>query len=843
MRRSRLPLLAVAGALLLASLWFAPPPPAPAPPPTPPEPSPTASADLPPDRPAPPDQDAGPIRHAVPLFDPAPAGHRWLRVVRDSDSTPLADADVYYLPTGTPSHWWLHPEAMRLPLCAANPFEQTRLLGQHLRTDTAGMVLLPCPTHRAEIAAVADALTGHAAVPEIEPEGGYCLRLSQKPRIGIEVLDCLGQPAANAPISLLDTVHELGLSHPWIPIGVTDAQGQLVFTEPAVALATFGRWQRQPIVVDAPGLEGTHTTILCEPLTDQTITIRLPPTGSVRIQARDGRGHPLTGMRTVYVSHGDTPGLDITDHRSVTLDADGRATLPFVGLGLDLRFLTPWPGPRAFCRGPVRHGEVVSVDLGERGDPICHGVLRDADHRPLPLQTFDYWLQRESPEGPANAGRGIAQTDAEGRFALPCWLGNAPQPLTGTLSLQEPGPHPRQRTATLGPVLASTAIVDVGTVVALDEPAAWRGRVTTDEGSPPVGLVIEGHTDDHTWNLAHHRDADGTITVCGTSLRRLRFTAPDRVPVSRDLPDAGGDVVLRRAGGLVLTVRIDAGVRDCVSRLRASLLDANGTVLDASDLVRSGDAGRAQWRSLAAGTYGLRLESPGACGIRLERHGLQVVPGGLCTDPALDIDLRQQLRPMTLTLAPSDDPTLVDPHGVLLLARTDGGWDAVPFDAQQVTFPVAGAQIVCEVHYSGHQARAWSGPVGDRTLTLSGMSRVTARVRGLRPLPDTVSPYLRVTNLDVGPSRSGARTFGGRGWRLAPLQETQEQWIDERGRAELLLPDTCFVQAVLVLHGGGWREEVPVTPSPVVWAPGLARLEFQVDTAALRDALARRRTR
>ena len=325
------------------------------------------------------------------------------------------------------------------------------------------------------------------------------------------------------------------------------------------------------------------------------VVLRLPDTGSVRLELVDALGHamPTAGRFAVWARAAGT-ARDVEPFPRWVAAPRGVATLEHVGLGLELRVAAApdgdgAPAERICASGPWLPGEVraISVPLGaqwptvlvrardEHGEPLRNELLGVAVEWSRPTSS-PAWSTHESEPRPT-------RTDDEGRVRFPL-RGTVAGGYTRRLVLTHPfddgagGGVARAAERDLSRDVALGSEVDLGDVELqpLEQEAdavVWVSGIVTDQAGGPVRtatvLVSALRPDGTSVPDAATQvtvEADGRFTVRGAQVAHrlsVRAVAPSFLrSASEDVaPGASGlRLRLRPAARWEGRLRLDVGM-------------------------------------------------------------------------------------------------------------------------------------------------------------------------------------------------------------------------------------------------------------------------------------------
>jgi protocatechuate 3,4-dioxygenase beta subunit len=312
------------------------------------------------------------------------------------------------------------------------------------------------------------------------------------------------------------------------------------FPEPTLAV-TFAFPHRGPVYAAFPPDAPPH----------ETIRLKLPPTGRVVVELRDEDGRPIDLPAPVALSFWQSP-KDRADRvpPSAWVEAEaeacqGRATFPFVGLGLQLRacadMSTLLREEWTVHAGPSEAGETVVIPLTIEGlAATVTGRFLDATGKPVADEWIDITLPAHAL--PFLLGRFLSQghvrTDTEGRFRLgfPRTPLAVPRPVIEFRRLGESPDSPDENAS--GAALVIPAVLppgefSVGDVVLRPVKDVVSGRVVDALGRPVAGEWI--YAEELRARRPDREQLIGRPPLNWRLFARLRSDAAGRF-VLRDIP-------------------------------------------------------------------------------------------------------------------------------------------------------------------------------------------------------------------------------------------------------------------------------------------------------------------
>jgi len=333
--------------------------------------------------------------------------------VIDPEGRPVRDAIVWTLP----SRVWENRRWVPVELWPyyGNPHELLRRLGRKQSVAADATVRVP---RGSVIAGESGALAGMATIGK---QGGEITLSSW--RWTIVVRDEAGAPVAGVPVACVPEPPTPSEQFEGVPLGLTDAQGQVVVRDPAsVRVASFlprpmgGPEPESPAFVMFE-VDGMYLQPHAERLPLQagkpgTVTLTLPPVTKIEVRQPEWGGPIAAGVTMTRTGKGmqwDGANCWVASgkHYGLVGAAKGSSATPIVVelAGTTIRTRAEVP------QLPAGETFPVTIALAE-SDAIIRARLRDSDGQPLRSAVLRVTPATESLR------TWFAVTDGEGRIAL-----------------------------------------------------------------------------------------------------------------------------------------------------------------------------------------------------------------------------------------------------------------------------------------------------------------------------------------------------------------------------------------------------------------------------------------
>jgi RNA polymerase sigma-70 factor (ECF subfamily) len=501
---------------------------------------------------------------------------------------------------------------------------------------------------------------------------------------GILVVDGSGAPRSGVPVQVVHRAPRGRYRGEVLWSGSTAADGFARF--PSDLAASCERIEEREAEIAAtfafPQAEPIEHTWRGTEIPLPQIELRLPETGSAEIRCIDEEGRAPGHDISVMLRAGSRAALEADPllwealSSQMLTTANGRVSLPFVGLGCALEVKPFWPSVERIetwqrFTGPVRAEEHLVLEClpGPRS-PFLQGRLIGPDGEPVRTSDFSVGIREGAGGGQLGASDG-SRTDAEGRFRFNPWRYRAPG-LSGALKIEF-------TVRALGDARASierelplpVGPVDLGDLRLIAIPIIAAGVVRDAEGQPvplaPVSAELyTQRAGTYEEMLSVVTDESGAFTLrAATERKRLAictFLDGRQAALVTGLTPGSAEALalelrLPPRSGIAGTVLLDEGLS--ASSLRVHAIGADGyrrhCELRRKDLSFE--------LPLPAGRYRLLVDASGRELWKhqesIERNGivlfevdeLVVEERGLTRDPRLQaIDLRGRVRTLRARL-------------------------------------------------------------------------------------------------------------------------------------------------------------------------------------------------
>lgn len=588
----------------------------------------------------------------------------------------------------------------------------------------------------------------------------------------------------------------------------TDAKGYAVFKHFQFYRKNASDWwpkqhaNRFEAVLMVPLAESVREGFRGNPVPEDVIELRMPPTGSVALRTVDRDGRPFT-----HPVHGELSIIDGKNPRWSRLPIrkeqnERMIVFPFVGLGMQLDASCRlddndfrWRAP-AFA-GPQEPGERLAVDLVVApGAAMLYGRLLDASGAALANAKTTFLI---------NSIRGRLEgeevlLDDEGRFHLPYEVqGQHQPPWRLQVRYQERMPVPGLAT-TLG-VLPKEGVMDIGDLQIGDLTRITFGRVVNDlgDGIPSARVQLQreregGSRARLSWQdeafAVTTTDDDGQFFLFGdleAGRYRLRVTAGEHFPYEQpNLPSRDGTVIkLDRRSRVVGSVLLPEWLASRRVKVRlksqadpgkgrdARIVDYRGQQLIYFDWVKPGIY-----------NLSLRLEDFPDAFVRV--NGFEIKPGQRDMHPRLkDLDLARDLYRFEV-FAIDEAGKRMNPKTPLRarVMRPDGSYAMVGFSWRGGRVEILNSQASLEVlpEEPGFRSQPSTLIAGRNELRFARVPAVTLNAPGLRQLVGEESVWISMELLET----QTVMSFDSRSRRLAQSMRrasSSHGRLDARDRA------------------------------------------------------------
>ncbi len=402
------------------------------------------------------------------------------------------------------------------------------------------------------------------------------------------------------------------------------------------------------------------------PFPSQPVRLILPPTGSVVVHVKDGKGNAIRKGAFVSLAPSFVSTLSLQDPESLepVPVRDGEALFPMVGLGLRLKVCAYLKG--GLCpvttigKGPEFPGERIVFHLSfGNSNPVVTGLAVDPAGNPLSLLSLQWELWNLDRKGnTAFTSSSDSETDEEGRFRLELG-GRSPQGgrRIAVLMVRVPSgkkPIGLARRLELPAGLEPGEVRDLGRITFSPLPILVSGTVVDGEGNPLENVRISPMGEGFFSPVS--TDSTGSFQVRGILLEdALSLYCHKEGYASTNTPEfpagAGGVKVIMKGGGrLEGSLLLDSRVPP--ERVRIRVLPSRGRYASCFPDRK----GRFSLSPIPPGPARVRIEIPGQEEPVEVLEGVQILVSGTTRDPRLQgLDLRDKIHVLELVV--------VDPGG------------------------------------------------------------------------------------------------------------------------------------------------------------------------------------
>ena len=676
--------------------------------------------------------------------------------------------------------------------------------------------------------------TLYVAENTVVPRGGYRIELYREVPLEVVVIDDAGAPVANLVVCLQSC--EDGRWWDWgdIPTALTDERGWALLRHTQTCALATPQPTNWRVAAAYPGSnDGTPFDPQCVPV--EPVVLRTPCFGSVRACVE------IPGIGVVRFAPDEWSLAPLPSSRvrpNLALES-GWVEFSHVPLATSWRL----GGPRrneAECHGPRRAGETVEIRLaGPETWTRFHGRLVDDLGAPVEAR-LHAWCSDSVGDPPTLA------TDPEGRFSLlvvrrsddPVVLSFGRRASAGWLWATWRGSVPARGVVDVGTlVLCADPLVVAGRFVQCGRPVARHPRFAVElQQRNEEGELVWAQADDVIDDVG----ADGTFEVRGNpGTGRLRLTFDDASFLS--IPPVEFEL-----GARGLAVEVDAGHPLAASMLApeamekelvAELIPRTAGIASSTRRAEDADEGcmHLRWPALAAGVYTLRLRLFAFPEPLVEIPDLLVPtpPGG---DPRLvDIDLRQLVRTVALTLLDGSGDALGTPDAFVSAGHRGSEGELLGFrpEGDELLLPRGTTTLL--VMFDGHRPQTVSCTAEAMALRLEPWPTVKCVLDAPQGMLDGL--FLKLTARPLCAPTGRFVTAGADG-DLAELARPRS-WTSPEGNepAELQMADGAHEFELEIARSCSAQELIPCTPRPVFAGAGCIRVK--PDPVALRTALER----
>ena len=813
--------------------------------------------------------------------EPIPAAAEWLTiaVVDAATQRPIANAEV----------WWYHPATGRrirnLPVAERRRLQGdtaaiAERFGWRTRSDSEGNARIALDERGAAfVLARSGELYGVSPfVREPRPAGGHVLELARDRTLTIRVLDAEGAPARGVPLALrqLSNANRSGgaTKHGL----VTDERGECVVPHAQEMTALeWGPDKGKPVptlevTVRVPKLVVDPVLVDAQPLPDDPVEVRLPPTGRLVVRPTfEGRAIPRLDELMLLPAGVETLAR-IRSEWTQPVEADGRVRFEHVPLGAT--FLIGRHQWHVEIDGPTSTETSVerAVDFAEHVYAIS-GRLQNPGGSPLTEDSVRGECLIEKSDGKMSSIDSTRlKPDTDGRFLWFLW--NTPNARASRIHSID---FRWQRTEA-SPLRTTVAVQglrrgrnELGDVRLGIEPRVVAGRIVLEGGEPRhtravvQRLVVDGSDDGSDWRNVDglqsviHRDT-WTFEVRGTvepGRYRVWFDGLDHLPVEPiEFVPGRDDLVVRIVRGhqIQIELLLPTGVTPVMLRTALTAATSVGLAHDGTALEVDGfrdpmqalaityreGSGTVRWERAPAGTFRLEIRSR-ATGELLHAIDDVVVPPPDGDDPRLrQIDLRRAVERLHVNLGTGPDGgELGRPVIAFVLPQpSDGPWHGTSTWEDELTIavrPVAHDVLITD---GIHRPSTLRGVRDSAEAALRPWPVAELALSNAPPLPAGSAWLARTNEAEHPDSARSYRTGRRRGSLRGRLNPPRRLVAFVDGRARVAVADATAGLAIGLRHAGKttWLEQV--SPSRVAagatTAVELSPAEVERLTAELR---------
>ncbi|MCP5043213.1 MAG: carboxypeptidase regulatory-like domain-containing protein [bacterium] len=721
--------------------------------------------------------------------------------------------------------------------------EKLERRGKTHRADASGRLQLPAVKEALVVGARSKGRYGAALIRRDMTEQHIALVLDQT--LHIRVLDDQGEPAPLVPVAIAQRFDEKRWQRR-LRLETDDAGSA---TEPHFQLVRErpprGGTEDYSAAVPVPFQQPVVTTFRNDPLPNEPIELRLPPTGSLIIRVVDSEGTAVSSAAritaTVPRKGPPHPSLAPNFDRLVRRKEQGETSVsfPWLGLGLDLRLHIRFDDDdftwEVSAKGPVASGETLTIDVPT---PTWMGLLRgrllDPAGRPHADENATFLITDRSGR---IEGEEIS-TDASGQFVLPFRVRRTQPPIALEIRAQYADAPAGVVHAVRALDAGSTNLGDLH-LEGLDLLAT--GTVTNDLGHPLEGARVTLQRErlrrgaDPT-KLAWQDEAfvetktgpDGTFVLFGQvppGSARLHASAQNHTDASSAAFAPGSELSLQ----LTRTGRLNGRLR-APSWLPAAALDlrlrpqGSGRARNVRPRGRA-DRLRYDFRQLIPGSYDFEVRVRNFPDPVLQVTNIRIEPGSPAADPRLtDIDLTTLLYRYEIEardglgnpVARLGSPLVAE------IARLDGRVEHRAFPWRNGRVEIFSTTPTLQVVQLGTGYRPQQATVssGRQTLIFERLSPPTVVLPNIRQLCGDrrvrISLVLQsTTGLPEGMRALDQRTGRSRNYSRAQLSKSGGAWLGTSDEVEVPLMRDGRYRVVVRLYEKGVRGPVSVIAGSV----------------------------
>jgi hypothetical protein len=798
---------------------------------------------------------------------PPPDDARWIevRVVDATSKQPVPGATVGWYDQRIGDELQKRPQLLPHPYGFTEDHEAVALaFGWTTTADQRGIARIQQARGTWAFARADDRYgTARLDRDQLAPKDGFQIAIESDHALRVQVLTATGEPAVGVPvgIAIFDAKDRPQRLRRWGPETLSMAPDGIAEIPHAQHLRRFhaestkrgGTWRLAALL---PFVVGETDPIVLDPPAQELLTLRLPPTGSLRVRTVAPDPNPeLNGIWLRGKSEG-RPEVDRAQLHA-RFDADGWARFRYVPLGQQFHVSAMsqggWLNNEVF--GPAAAGLEVEVVLapGQKDIQVAGRIL-DEQRQPLADTNVQIRLLGRRFGGERNL-----RTDADGRFQMlagPASTENDDK-VDGIVVRVVDESHGQRIARAPGRTLRP-GIEQVGDLVLDRDPLVVAGRFTVDgvPAKPELHPQIERHEPREDapdrWRNANltmpQIAADGRFEVRGVAepgRYRLQLYTTDLQrpePIEFALGTKDLTVPLRSGGMLALSVLLPEGGRTSLEGKLVPNVSAQEptSAIAASSLQTAsrGAGGRQQltWRALSPGRYRVELRTTGFPEPLVAIDDV-AVPATQPPDPRLvDIDLTTVLRLQQLALLGADGKPLDLWSGVLLPMPQDGAERllALPPEGLQNGFLLPNRPVELMAAFRGYQPQRILCNGAPLEVRMVPWPTVTLT---LPTLPDWPKGWVLHASLEEQPNLD-ARHFHSE-WSSGPIANLigpPTSWsVVADGRVELAVGE---VPQRIRLQARKDRQTVPLPLAPQAVSMATGTYQVQLDPDAVLKALA-----
>jgi hypothetical protein len=674
---------------------------------------------------------------------------------------------------------------------------------------------------------------------KLVPDEPITLVIDTRAGLTLRVLDAAGTPVKGVPLRLgvpLGTA----LASVWNGVSTADGTARVPNALPALRARAERRLLndvRFVAHIAAPLGKRPHVELLPLALPATPVELRLPPTGSLRVEL-DTAG--VVGARRGEVTVHEV-GLGPDQQRLLSNYSqqlrDNIALFPWVGLGLELEVSVHLAGTteprRVEVIGPVGAGEerrVLVPVRGKRSEILLR--LLDPDGSKLPEEAFTLVVKaRQRGSTMSSSSQLRSDADARVRISQADTMGDG---ATRTLELSH-----RERNLSLFLTVPSpwpAGETDLGDQRMQPPPIVVAGTVVGADGAPVAGADIEVLRSD----LRGKSAADGTFTIrsagaLDATALRVRARARAFLPSEKhQVPRGTTDVRIQLAAAGVLQGEVQLDPLDAEAHLFVAAHGQAGTKAERT-LIRGTTF---ELEHLTPDTYDVVVALAGVPAAVASARGVRVAAGQVTKLPPFD--LRGALRKVAFTVVDENGSPLRE--AMALISNNVGSPTEFEFDGVQVhdghgTVLATHAHLDLVVFATRKAAVIVPGVQDGQQIVLGKPAPVSIRVPAAVLAAANVRLHVVLEHHDPRFPAQGRYTFRRAGsvhstMGSVPWADAQAAFVDGQGHALLhvAMAGEHRVRCWVMTKDTGDRHEIEGTePTRVsVAADGSTSLEIRI---------------